>query len=334
MIDIDLTHGKHHFYDLRIDGNVLSKQYVPAFKLCLSSGRIFLSVCRPEFLDHIIGKKRLCNKAVNTGALGFFQHIVPFVGGDDDDRRFVTDDLPYLSCCFNAVHFGHFQVYQKQIKWLLSCLPEPYQLYRLPARKNSLAGDTRLTKYQLCVFTGNRIIIYDKHTQFTEVYIILLRVAFGICRIHERDRYGKCSTLALFALHLDVAVHQLDKVFGNRHSKPRASVSVGGRAVLLTEGIKQLRQVFRTHTDTRVGYCKTQSRSAVKMCSPFNRKFHASALGGELDGIAENIDQHLPQLHIVTDITGIHRADNTAIVVQSLICALRTENRVDLFKQL
>ena len=64
----------------------------------------------------------------------------------------------------------------------------------------------------------------------------------------------------------------------------------------------------------------------------FNAQGHAARRVGEFDGVAENVQQHFLQLHVVADIVFVHFIDEPAFVRQAFVLALRHDHGVDLFQ--
>ena len=64
----------------------------------------------------------------------------------------------------------------------------------------------------------------------------------------------------------------------------------------------------------------------------FDHKPHVAAFRRELNGVAQDVDHHLLELHRVADIVVVNRAVRDAFVVQPLIPALAANDGIDLFQ--
>ena len=127
-------------------------------------------------------------------------------------------------------------------------------------------------------------------------------------------------------------VHELHDAFRDRHPKAGASVSVGGGRVLLAESVKQVREEFAAHADPRITDGELQRSLMFVPASLFNEERHASACRCEFDGVAENVDHNLPELHAIAKIVVIYFTDRPAIIVQAFVSALPADDGVDLFE--
>ena len=143
MIYCHFTLFKHHFHYLGIYLHVFGEQDMLAFKvgfmLLLEFGNMLLLDRAAELIEHIVGKKRLCDKAVNSRFFGFVHNIVPLISRNYDYSRLVTNYITQLLCGLNAVHSGHFEVNKYKVVKLVPCVMNAYSFYCLRTRKNGLA---------------------------------------------------------------------------------------------------------------------------------------------------------------------------------------------------
>ena len=100
------------------------------------------------------------------------------------------------------------------------------------------------------------------------------------------------------AVHADITVHQSDQLFGNCQSQSGAISSARVGTVLLREGVENQGLALRFDANTRISNLESkQRRPSLGTDLPdanhdlaFFRKFH---------GIADEINQHLPQAYRV-----------------------------------
>ena len=336
MIAGDLPHGKHHRQDLRVDLDILRKQDTPALEICpgsCCSCKILLTKRGTEFLNDRVGKQRLGNEAVNACLDCFLQNIIPAVRRDDDDSRFVSDDLPDLPCRFDAVHVWHFQIDQDQIVRIRPRMTELDHLDRLFSGIRDLAGDADLFQNESGMFAGDRIIVDHKHAHFVRAKQCIMPGVNSVFRIPQRDSDREHRPLAFFTADIDPAVHHLHDALGNCQPQTGAAVFVGRRAILLTERIKDVRQIIRAHADASIRDGEADCGLSLKLRCTFYRQIHIAAFRCEFDRIAKDVDQHLLELHVIADIVVIDGALDMAVIMQSLVRALAAEHRVDLFQQ-
>src|SRR5262245_33838962 len=83
---------------------------------------------------------------------------------------------------------------------------------------------------------------------------------------------------------------QLDQVFDERQAKTEAAVPSGARRVGLAEAVKYIGQEIRADAFARVAHGDANVR--VNALQP---RFDAASLRGELDGVGEEVPDHLLQ---------------------------------------
>ena len=71
----------------------------------------------------------------------------------------------------------------------------------------------------------------------------------------------------------------------------------------------------------------------VHLRGALHGQFHLAALRRKLHGIAQDVDEHLPQLHLVADVVIVDRRVDMAVISQALVVALSAEHRIDGFQQ-
>ena len=213
-------------------------------------------------------------------------------------------------------------------------MADPDLVYAFPAGFRRLAADADLSQYDLGVLERDAVVVDHKNAQLVRVQISLVRLNALPVRLSERHRHREDRAFALLALHFDVTVHQLHNALGDGHAEAGASVSACGRGVLLAEGFKDMRQVFLAHADAGVADHEFQRRLPVKMRPLLDHKTYRAPFGRELDGIAQDVDQHLLELHDVADIIIIDAARDPAVVAQTFVPALAADHGVDLLKAL
>src|SRR5262247_3113691 len=92
------------------------------------------------------------------------------------------------------------------------------------------------------------------------------------------------------ALGLDRSAMQLDQVFDERQSKAESAVPSGARRVGLAEAFKDIGQEIRADAFARVAHGDANVR-----VNALQARFDAASLRGELDGVGEQVPDHLLQ---------------------------------------
>ena len=172
-------------------------------------------------------------------------------------------------------------------------------------------------------FDINRIVIHDEDA---------LRVQrsgqiwFG--RAADRRKLGgraahaeaKRGTRAGCTLDADLSMHQGHDVFADHQAQPCAPIDAGRRCVALGERLKQVGQAGRGDTDPCVGDAEPQQARVSGLIEPHPQGHFA--LGGEFDGIGEQVEQHLAQAHLIAQHGLGHVGSNLQRKVQAFLFGL------------
>ena len=94
-----------------------------------------------------------------------------------------------------------------------------------------------------------------------------------------------------------------------------------------------MRQKVLAHTDACIRHGEAECGFSVVFRFLFYQQTDAAPLRRELHGIAQNIDQDLPEFHVVADIVVIGLSIDMAVVIQSFISALTAEHDIDGFQK-
>ena len=137
----------------------------------------------------------------------------------------------------------------------------------------------------------------------------------------------------LFALDADLAVHHLHDASGDRHAETAAAVACPVVVVLLGKGLEQLREKVFVHADPGVLHRKAQHGGIVRAVRLADGKGDDARGIGELDGVAENIDEHLLELQIVAHEQLVERFFRAGDEAQALFLALTADDDGDLLEK-
>ena len=102
------------------------------------------------------------------------------------------------------------------------------------------------------------------------------------------------AAFAELAFHPDAPVHGFHQPAGDRQSQARAAEAARGRAIGLGERIKDELQLVGRNADAGIGHREMQPGSALGPRIESDVDHHLALLG-ELQGIADEIDDDLPQ---------------------------------------
>ena len=287
---------------------------------------------RVQLAHDVVREERLGHDAHNPQGLNLIPQIVPVVTGQKNDGGLAAVEFADGTRKLQAGHAGHTVIRHQE---LIGHTRIPFftdAFERVLRAEGSVGSNADIPQDELRMLKLDLVVVHDHNTQ-TLGQRDGVGLAYGAAGGFERDRDGKGGAEALLAFHGDIAVHHFHQILGDGHAEAGAAVTVGRAGVLLGKGLKDLRNVFLAHTDAGVLDDKAHHAVVVKPGGLFDRQGDAAALGGELDGIAENVDQHLLELHIVADIVVVYMADDAAVIVQPLVRALAVDDDVDLIQE-
>src|SRR5215472_14939010 len=109
-----------------------------------------------------------------------------------------------------------------------------------------------------------------------------------------RQAHSEYRALARFAPHRHIAAHHARELAGDGEAETGAAEALRGRGISLAELLEQLRLLLRRHPDAGIGDGELDEVAAIAYLAC--RKLDLARLG-ELAGIAQQIEQYLPQPH-------------------------------------
>ena len=120
----------------------------------------------------------------------------------------------------------------------------------------------------------------------------------GLATAARWQAHGEQRALARLARYRHIATHHARELASDGEAQARAAEPLRGRGLGLAELLEQLGLLLRCHADAGVGDGELEEVAAVRRLACLERDL---TLFGELAGIAEEIEQYLPQPH------GVHR---------------------------
>src|SRR5262249_12686435 len=106
--------------------------------------------------------------------------------------------------------------------------------------------------------------------------------------------HGKDRTFAGLTRYGHVAPHHTRELAGDGKAEPGSAEALSGRGIGLAELLEQLWLLLRGHADTGVGDGELDEVAAIAHLA--RRKLHLARFG-EFAGIAQKVEQDLPQPH-------------------------------------
>ncbi len=123
-----------------------------------------------------------------------------------------------------------------------------------------------------------------------------VRVTGRLAAHHDRDREVEPAALALHALDADLAAHQPHELAGDGQPEAGAAEPSGGAGVGLCEGFEQPLEVLGRRSRCRCRAPRSTAasdRRADSSGSQAETWTSTVALGGELDGVGQEVSEHL-----------------------------------------
>ena len=116
-------------------------------------------------------------------------------------------------------------------------------------------------------------------------------------RIHRRGGQAdaKAAAHALLAAHFELAAHRLNQAMRD-HQADAGAVDRSGFGAEPVEGLEQVRELLGRHAETGVAHLDFDARGVGRGPPADNDRAAAPLV---LDGVADQVDQHLPQPQVV-----------------------------------
>ena len=111
----------------------------------------------------------------------------------------------------------------------------------------------------------------------------------------------EAAAVARLALDPDAPAHQFDQLRGDGQAEPRAAVAARRRRVGLHEGAEDLPLLVGRHADAGVRHGELRDRAVSRQHGPTRDVDDDLALLGELDGVADQVDDDLAQSARIAD---------------------------------
>ena len=153
-----------------------------------------------------------------------------------------------------------------------------------------------------------RVVVDDEHAQpFERLGFRRNRDELRTRRLVERHGEMERAAASDFAFDPQPAAHQLDQPQRNRQPEARAAEAARRRAVGLGEGLEDVLLLVGGNADAGIADAEVQERTAgvVGIRRGVDAQ-HDFALVRELDGVAEDVQEHLAQSAGVADEVGRH----------------------------
>ena len=189
--------------------------------------------------------------------------------------------------------------------------------------------NAHLVKHHARVLRRDGIVVHHQHLQGAGVDFPAADALLAVAQAHD-DREFRAD--ALFRFDLDAAVHHLHDVLRDGHAEAGAAVLALAAAVLLGEGVEDFGDEGRVHADARVLDAEFHRGLLAEDRRALHRQGDLAGGVGKLDGVGEDVDQNLLELHVVADIIVVHLAHDAAFVAQPLVAALGHDHGVDLLQ--
>ncbi|MNV31160.1 hypothetical protein D3C71_1224590 [compost metagenome] len=127
----------------------------------------------------------------------------------------------------------------------------------------------------------------------------------------------------------DVAAHRLDEAFGDGRTKAGAFVPAGHADISLLEGFEQTRAHFRRDADAGIEDVKAQAHPAIGFGIEHGHADLDTAMVGELDRVAGDVEQDLAQVTQIAAQQRRHGIGHLDPVIQPLGLGLWQQDQPD-----
>ena len=164
---------------------------------------------------------------------------------------------------------------------------------RFRARGGECGGDARVRGIFVQRFSQKGVARHEEHAQ-----VLQSHGRFGRRRRRRRGLYRdgepESRAAAGFALETDLTAHHLHELLADGEAEAGAAEAARGGAVGLGERLENLFLLLGCDTDAGVAHFATQFEDAFAVGLDAHAQLHAAGFG-ELHGVADEVEQHLPQ---------------------------------------
>ena len=262
-------------------------------------GKNILRLRVPDDIDEAIEEARTLHRfdqiRVDPHRLEFDRtHRLAERGQDDQPRGCdsrIGLDRPRQR---QPVHLRHLHVEQREVVGRALRRGRAQQLQRLMAASGAallhFPGEN-LVAQDLPI---RRVVVDHQHPQVKQIPAEFRR-RFRFAQLFLKLRgEPERRALAQFALEVDFALHHRHELLGNREAEPGAAIFPRRRAVRLREGLEQAVLHFRWDANARIDDVEAQHGVRRRLALFEDAHHHLAALG-ELDGVADEVEENLAQ---------------------------------------
>ncbi|EZP46142.1 hypothetical protein BW39_05793 [Delftia sp. RIT313] len=242
-------------------------------------------------------------------------HFVAPEGRDHERSRGLGQvlSLAHAARQLQSVHAGHAPVQQGQaIGGFLACgLLQHAQ--RLHAVRRRIAAHAQSAHHGGQRLARVGVVIDDENARAAQVVVAVQQCIRGK---PDLGLEAEVAALAGLAAHTDLAAHELHQPVADGQAQAGAAVAARGLDVGLGEGLEQplgprciqaYAGVAHAHAQVVQGRCRGVRIGIRRRVHRWRRQMqgdHHLAMLGELDGVADQVGQHLAQAHWVAAQTG------------------------------
>ena len=230
----------------------------------------------------------------------------------------------------HAVHLRHFPVQQHQAVGVHFGVGNLHHVERILAAQAGVGPQVCFLQHHAGMLQGNGVVV---HHQGPDLFGVKAAPGRGhLFALFEGHQDGERGSYALFGSYRDRAVHQLHHVLGDSHAQTSAAVFVVAGGILLGEGVEHPGEKLLADANACIADDEFERGLVVKDGGLLHGQGHAARRFGKLDGVAQDVDQHLLELHDVADVGAVHQVQDLTFKRQSLIGALGHDQGVDLLQ--
>ncbi len=208
------------------------------------------------------------------------------------------------------------------------------------ARERRGRGGDRVHRRELHALAGQhgghralhqRVVVAEQHAGLARQRQQRARLPAALARADERQFEVEPAAAAGDAVHRDLPAHQPHQFAADRQPQPRAAVTAGGGAVGLREGLEDLLLHRGVDAHARVGDLEAQPEVHAVFLDQRHRRADRAGFG-ELDRVAQQVQQHLPEVvHVAEHARRDVRVDDVG-ELQVLVLRLRGHQREGLLQ--
>ena len=285
------------------NGHVFGGKGRARWRLGRSIGRTVGAQPPRQFARQRHGRHRLAQVRLHSGLLAGFHILRIAIGGEGDDRQVFGSEALGAQAAgrFQPVHPRHLHVHQHRGERSTGIARRLDRAHGLFAVFDQLGLEPQRFCHGENELLVDRVILGDQHPLSGEAGHGIGRRRRGLgggrgfhrFRFHQRQADGELRADIALGMHGDASAHHIDQLLADGEAEAGATIAPCDRSIFLQKRGEDRVEPILVDTDAAIDDGDQQALAVGGVLDP---RFHVDAAAfGELDGVADQVQHHLPQ---------------------------------------